>query len=152
MALQAAKIVVDIADHTVEAGAVFVWSRIAVQIDIARFDVERAVRGIGGDITEEGLVGIFCYKPHALAKEHVGAIALIGGRNAILKIGVIKVVVAPMVAGIADTATGVVDRFVESTLVRAEGLAVAEVPFAEMAGAITGCRQCVGQGPFVCAQ
>ena len=52
---QAAEVLVDVGDHAVEAGALFVRSGVAVLLDVVRRDVERPVRRVGGDVTEEGL-------------------------------------------------------------------------------------------------
>ena len=89
-----------------------------------RLDVEGAVRGIGGDIAEEGFAGILLDKAQALTEEYVGAVAGVGGGYAVVVVGVVEIVVAPGIAGIADAAPSVIDGLVEAALVGAVGLRV----------------------------
>ena len=107
---------------------------------------------VGGDITEKRLVLVLCDKVHALAKEHVRTIARERRRLSVHKIRIVEIVVAPGVAGIADAAAGVVDRFIKAALVWAVGGAIAQVPLAKMAGAIAVFAQRIGQGPLVFTQ
>ena len=150
--LQLAEVFVDVGDHAVEAGAVFVWGGVAVLLDVVRLDVERSVRRVGGDVAEEGPVGVFYDKASALAEEHVRAVALVRGGDAVFEIGVVKVVVAPGIARVADAAAGVVDGFGKAALVRAVGRAVAEMPLAEVAGTVASTSERVREGPLVSAQ
>ena len=147
-----AEVLVDVGDHAVEAGAVFVRGGVAVLLDVVWLDVERSVRCVGGYVTEEGPVGVFCDKALALAEEHVRAVAFVRGGDAVFEIGVVKVVVAPRVARVADAAAGVVNGFGKAALVRPVGRAVAEVPLAEVASAVARASECVGEGPLVGAQ
>ncbi|MCY3737110.1 MAG: hypothetical protein OXG13_11945 [Gemmatimonadaceae bacterium] len=82
----------------------------------------------------------------ALAEEHVGAVAVELSRFAVDVVGVVEVVVAPGVADVADAAAVVVDGALEAALVGAEGLAVAQVPLAELAGAVARLSQGAGHG------
>ena len=150
--LQAAEVLVDVGDHAVEAGALFVRSGVAVLLDVVRRDVEWPVRRVGGDVREEGRVGVFCDKAPTLAEEHVRAVALVRGGDAVFEIGVVKVVVAPGVARVADAAAGVVHGFGKAALVRPVGRAVAEVPLTKVPGAVASASERVGEGPLVGAQ
>ena len=151
-AQQEAEVVVDVGDHAVEAGAVLVRGGVRVGGGVVRFDVERAVRGVGGNVAVERLLAVLFDEAQALAEEHVGAVALELPRHAVHVVGVIEVVVAPGVADVADAAAVVVHGAFEAALVGPERLAVAQVPLAELAGAVAGLAQGVGQGPLVLAQ
>ena len=152
VACKLAEVFVDVGDHAVEAGALFVRGGVAVLLDVVRLDVERAVWRVGGDVTEERPVGVFFDKALARAEEHVRAVALVRGGDAVFEIGVVKVVVAPGIARVADAAAGVVDGFGKAALVRSVGRAVAEVPLAEVASAVARASERVREGPFVGAQ
>ena len=125
---------------------------VAVLFDVVRLDVERSVRCVGGDVTEERLVGVFFDKALPLAEEYVRAVALVRSGDAVFEIGVVKVVVAPGIARVADAAAGVVDGFGKAALVRPVGRAVSEVPLAEVPGAVASAGECVREGPLVGAQ
>ena len=80
---------------------------------------------------------------HILVRHEAGAAhAAEGYARSTGKPGVVLVTSGPgatnAVTGIADATAGVIDRLVETTLVRAEGLAVAQMPLAEVPGAIAG--------------
>ena len=150
--LQAAEVLVDVGDHAVEAGALLVRGGAAVRLDVVRLDVERSVRRVGGDVTEEGPVRVFFDEAPALAEEHVRAVPLVLRGDAVPEVGVVEVVVAPGVPRVADAAARVVDGFAKAALVRPVGRAVAEVPLAEVPGAVAGPGKRVSEGPLVGAQ
>ena len=151
-AQQEAEVVVDVGDHAVEAGAVLVRGGAGVGGGVVRLDVERAVRRVGGDVAVERLIAVLFDEAQALAEEHVGAVALEFRGHPVHEVGVVEVVVAPGVADVADAAAVVINGAFEAAFVRAERLAVAQVPLAELAGAVAGLAQGVGQGPLVLAQ
>ena len=77
------------------------------------------MRRIGRNIAKEGFVFGFIDKAHAFAEQYIRAIAGKSRGFAVFKIGVIKVVVAPSIACIAYAASGVVNRPIETAIMRA---------------------------------
>ena len=151
-ARQRSEVLVDVGDHAVEPRPVLVRNGVPVHLHVAGLHVERAVRGVGGDVAEERLLAMLLDEAQPLAEEHVGAVAGEAFRLAVHVVGVVEVVVPPRVAGVSDAAAGVVDRPLEPALVGAERLAVAQVPLAEVAGAVAGVAQRVRQRPLVLPQ
>ena len=99
------------------------------------------MRGVGGDIGKERFVFVGLDEFHAFVKPDIGAVTGETPVLAVDDIGIVKIVVAPIIRGLADSAGFVVDGVLESAVFRAEGIAVAEMPFAEQAGGITVCAK-----------
>src|SRR5262249_28170196 len=119
-----------------------------VERAILRWHVEGAVRRVSAQEAEEGRLGIRCNEGKRLFEEDVGAIALELRGHAIREIGVVEIVIAPPVGCLAETSTAVDDACLKSAILWAIGIAIAEVPFAEDAGAPTRFAQRVRKRPF----
>ena len=97
------EILVDIFDHSVEPGAVFMRRDCAVGFDVLVLDVKGSMGGVRCDVTEERLLGVLLDKFHPLAKKDVGAVPFeLFGLAVDIK-GVVEVIVAPRVTGGADS-------------------------------------------------
>ena len=101
------------------------------------------MRGIRRQIDEEWILGRCCRflnEPQGIIEEHVSAISLVRGRVAVVPVGVVEVVVAPVVGRLAHAATAVINGFLEASVYGTVGRAVAEVPFAEEACGVADIR------------
>ena len=119
-------------------------------------DAVGAVRGVGGDVEQEGFVLIILHEAQGLIKEDVGAVTLefflayLSVKGTL--VGIIKVVIAVVVRGLADAAAFVPEDILEAFVLWAAGGVVAEVPLADHAGAITRLGEVLGDGELISVQ
>jgi len=142
-------VLVDVRHGAVEPRALLAGRDVQIHILVLVLDIPRPVGRVARDVAEEALVLVFLDKLHALGEEDVTAEALELLELAVHRVGVVEVVVAPVVGGVADAAAPVRDGVLEAALVRAEGLGVAEVPLAEVPGPVAGLLERVGERPLV---
>ena len=114
---------------------------------------EREVGQGSGVVGEEGFVAAALdaafHEGHGCVGENVVAVAFVGlGDVVVFKDG-IEVAVAGRSGGLADSAAFVDERFLKALVARAHGVVVAEVPFAEDAGAVAGVAKDFRDGDFV---
>jgi hypothetical protein len=99
---------------------------------------------IAGEVSKEGLAPLLLFDPLGrLAKKHVSAIALRLFEATVVEDGGVKIGVARGIAagtriGLSNTSTTMNENLVKSTVVRAIGRFVSEMPLAKDAGRVTG--------------
>jgi len=62
---------------------------------------------------------------------HIGTVAFEFFRLAVMEVCIVKVVVSPVILGVADTASLVDQHFVEATVAGPKRIVVTQMPFAE---------------------
>ena len=116
------------------------------------FDVEWSVGRICRNVTEERFFRMRLDKTHAFSKKYVCTITFELPWDSIHEKGVVEIVIAPDVAGVADNTTRVIDRPFKTAFMRFVGLAVSQVPLAEMTCSISGAAKSICQCPLILAQ
>ena len=144
-------VVVDVGDHAVELGdrdlpVSFVGLGVFLGAEV------RAVRRVGRDVGEEGLVFVGLDELHALVEPDIGAEPFETLMLAVDDVGVVEVVVAPVVGRLPNTAGLVIDAVLEAPVFRAVRVAVAQMPLAEHAGGIAVAAEDIGHRDFATAQ
>ncbi len=110
------------------------------------------MRGIGGDVAEEGSIPMSFDEFQGLVEPNIGAIALIRSVAFMGPVGIIKIVVAPIIGRIPDTAPAVGHHFLKASILGAIGIVIAQMPLAKNAGDISILDEDVGHANFVLAQ
>ena len=149
VAFEPAEIVVDVGDLTVERrvdSLALVLADLGIRGRIGFDDHVRAVRRVGRQIGEERLAhSVLLADPvHGLVEEDVGAEALVLLVRAVAVEHGVEVRVAPVVGQRGDAPRAVVQRFPEAAVLRAMGVAVAQVPLAEVPGGVAGAPEEIG--------
>lgn len=151
---EAADVIVDVLNHGVDFGGGVVEALGAMLLDPSFVDLERRMRSVGGDVAEEGLEARTIDKRCRFTEENVGAVALGFFPDAIAAEDGIEIGGGDAgegfrrIAGLEDAAAIEDKAFVETLIDRAQGIVVAQVPFAEDAGAVAGGPEHFGQGAF----
>ncbi len=145
---QGAEVFVDVGDHAVELRPLL-GHQASVGRAVARLHVVGAMRSVGRDGAEEGVVPVALEEAQRLAEPDVGAVALEVPGFPVDGVGVVEVVVSPVVGGLADASAAVGDHLVEAAVLRPVGRAVAQVPLAEQAGPVAAGPKGVGERQFV---
>ena len=114
----------------------------------------RPVRRGGRQIAEEALARLRfpAHPPHGLAEEHVGRVAGESAPPAVVPVGVVEVIVVPEIRRGADVRRRIPERLVKAPVLRAIGIIVAQMPFAEDAGRVAGGGEQVGHRRQVAAE
>ena len=107
------------------------------------------MRRVRWDVGEERTVLVLLDKHRRCIEEDVGAISLIGFGAAVELQNGVEVAVAGRVRGLPDAASLVDQRLAEALVDRPHGIVVAQVPFAEDPGLVSGFREHLGQGNLV---
>src|SRR5262249_7379112 len=148
-----ADVVIDVGDHAEELGHVRWLHLILVPGLVLGSDLERAVWGVGGEVTEERLAFPLdrVDPPGRLLEEDVGAVAAGPGEPAVVENGRVEVGVARGIAatagvGLADAAGTVDEHLVESAVAGPPVRFITQVPLAEDAGRVPGGLQHLGEG------
>lgn len=135
---ESAHVFIDVLDHAVKAGGFWGEAKIGEAFGIGRRCDERTVGRIGGDVGEEGLVGLLCFlhPTHGGGEKEVGAVAFCFHEGSVVTNGGVKVFVAGNVGAgafvaLADTSGSVNEDFIKSAFVGLVGFFITEVPFAE---------------------
>ena len=124
-------VVIDIGNHTKEGRNI--TFHIRIHIDVFLWSMERAVRGVGGNVGKEWFFSsVLCLdKLSSLIKKYIRAETLRLHRCAVLKIGIIKVRIVPKIRSLANTSTSMDIGFLKATVLRLIGVAITKVPFSE---------------------
>ena len=113
-------------------------------------DFVGGVGGVEGEVEEEGLLFVFSHKALGFIKPDVGGVAgefLIGGCSVFVAlVGVVELVVAVVIWGLADASAFVPDDVLEADVLWAARGVVAEVPFANHAGGVACFLKVVSHG------
>ena len=128
---------VDVGDHPVELGTRRSDAHLLVRFAVFLRDQKRTVRRVGGDVAEEGPVLILFNEPHRPVEKDVGAVSGLLGRRTVVPVGVVEIIVSPLIGRLRDSAAAVHENFVKPLILRPTGEIVAEMPFAEAAGAVS---------------
>ena len=114
--------------------------------------MQRSVRGIEGNVSEEGFVflGALGDELVGLVEKDIGAEAFGGNDFSVVEVVSIKVRVIPEIGSLPHAATAVAVDFGEAAVFGAVGIVVAEVPLAEHAGGVVGGKM-LADGDFVFA-
>lgn len=143
LGLKAAHVLIDVFDHAVEAGRLFLESEIGKALGVRRRCDEGTVGSVGGDVGEEGGVLIFLFldPTEGGSEEEIGAVSLGFNEGAVVANDGVEVFVPGRVGtgafvGLADAACAVDEDFVKATFVGLVGIFVTEVPLAKNAGGV----------------
>lgn len=107
------------------------------------------MRGVEREVEEKGFVLLLFDETHALTEPDVGAVAFKLLKLAVSLVDVVKIVVAPVVGGLADAAATMPDDVLEAPVLRAMRRVVAQMPLADHAGDVASVGQEVCQSLFV---
>ena len=106
------------------------------------------VRRVERKVGEKRSIARFAFDPfRRFAKEDVGAIALVFLPLAVVHVGVVEIIVFPEIGCGANVRRGEPQRFVETPVLRAERIVVAEMPLAKNAGPVSGGSKHIGHRP-----
>jgi len=127
--------------------------RFVLFVEVLRDIIKWGVRGVCGNISKEvlRLRDTFRHPAHCLLEVHIGAIALVLLRFAVVHenwIGVFAFA-AGRISGLAYTAAAVYDGLGEALIHRPHGVVVAEVPFSEDAGFVSCVAEDFGDGDLL---
>ena len=146
---QLAEIFVDVGDHAVELRHRVGHALVGIRLGIFFVDQVRPVRRVGGKVNEERPILVLVDELQGVVEPDVGAVAgnLLG--LAVAEVDVVEVVVTPVVGPLTDAAPAVAEDVVETLVLRAVRVVIAQVPFAEHAGAVAGRLEHLGHRDFV---
>ena len=101
----------------------------------------------GPGMTDPGLTGRAPFdETDRLVEPHVRTVSRVLHGRAVVEIGVVEVVVSPEIGGLSHAAALVGHHVPESAVLGPVGVVVAEVPFAEHGGAVSGRAEDVRHG------
>ena len=149
---QLAHVVVDVGTHAEILLGILVQVQAAVHAPILVGTHQGFVRGVGGDVGEEGFSGIYALLDplQSLAEEHVGAIAVSALKSAVvadhgIEIGVARSVGAGTRILLANAAAAMDEHFVKAAVSGLVRFGVAQVPLPENAGGVARALQRLGE-------
>src|SRR5690606_16202536 len=147
--LELADVLVEIGDHAkkLRRPRAFVWLRVSV------LDPTRRVWNVGCEMGEKGLTCFLAasHPAHRLAKPDIGAVALELLELAVLSIRVVEIVVRGMIRDRCDAPGAVPHRVAESAVDRPVRIAVAEMPLARKARAVSVRSEHLGEHAHIAA-
>ena len=127
---QPSHVLVEVGNHAVKVG-VGNGGIVGIQISVRIRYVIRPMGRVGGYVAEKRLVAIRFYVFRGFGKPHVGAVAFVGFRLAIVLVGIVKIIVVPRVRRLPDPAPAVNQYLLKTPFLRARRIIVAEVPLPE---------------------
>ena len=149
-------VVVNIGDHPPEIRAVAFHTFPSVNLTVGIGDTEGPVWRIRREVAEKRTVliafSLSLNERHRLLKPDIRAVTIKGLFRTVSEIGVIEIVVAPVIRGLTDAATAVVEGFVETSVVWTEGVVIAEMPFPEHTRLIAVASEDIRHRDLVTAQ
>ena len=91
-------------------------------------------------------------KCHRLIKPDIGTVTVKRLFGTVAEIGVVKIVIAPIVRRLTDTAAAVVECLIKASVVWTEGVVIAEMPFPEHTGFIAVASEDIRHRDLVAAE
>ena len=133
---QPAHVFVDIGDHPVESGVRYVWV-VGVEVAVLLGHVERAVRGVGHQISKERPLAVRLDEFHRRVEPNVGAIPVKLLRPAVAEIRIIEIRITPIVGRLPHTTPAMNQHLAKTSILRPERIIIPQVPLPKAAGLIT---------------
>src|SRR5450755_3830175 len=119
---------------------------------IFRRHVERTVWGVSAEEAEKRVRTVGLDERQRLGEENIGAIALERNGTAIDEVRVVKIIVAPPIRGLAQTAATMNDALLEAAVLRPVGIGITQMPFAENPRAVASLGQRVCERPLISSE
>ena len=129
---QSANVLVDVLNHAVELIHRFWNILVGIRFRVLFVDVEWTVRSVRREVNEERSCIFFLFdKSQRIVEEDVGAVTRVFGRNPVVPVGVVEVIVVPVVGRLRNTTSTVVDYLLKAAVDWPIWIVIAKMPFAE---------------------
>ena len=97
-------------------------------------------------------VGFAFHPRHRFSKENIRRVTVVGLAVAVMDVGVVEIVILPMIRNGTDMRRRKPEAFVKSAILRAVGIGITQMPFAEQTRAPARVREHVAHGRKLAAK